>query len=68
MNRNKATHFSATDNRINIGRSNFNRNSWWKGTAATGDLVPFYIDEVLPGDSFDMKTSVLARMSTPFSL
>lgn len=31
----------------------------------TGDLVPFYIDEVLPGDTFDMKTSVLCRMSTP---
>lgn len=65
MNRNSKSHFSATDNRINIGRSTFDRTSWWKGTFNTGDLVPFYLDEVLPGDTFDMKTSVLARMSTP---
>lgn len=65
MNRNSKSHFSATDNRINTGRSRFDRNSWWKGTFNTGDLVPFYLDEVLPGDTFDMKTSVLARMSTP---
>lgn len=65
MNRNSKSHFSATDNRINIGRSRFDRSSWWKGTMNTGDLVPFYIDEVLPGDTFDMKTSVLCRMSTP---
>ena len=65
MNRNSKSHFSATDNRINIGRSRFDRSSWWKGTMATGSLVPFYIDECLPGDSFDMKTSVLCRMATP---
>lgn len=65
MNRNSKSHFSATDNRINMGRSRFDRNSWWKGTCATGKLVPFYIDEVLPGDTFDMKTSVLCRMATP---
>ena len=65
MNRNSKSHFSATDNRINIGRSRFDRSSWWKGTMNTGDLVPFYVDEVLPGDTFDMKTSVLCRMSTP---
>lgn len=65
MNRNSKSHFSATDNRINVGRSRFDRSSWWKGTMATGSLVPFYIDEVLPGDTFDMKTSVLCRMATP---
>lgn len=65
MNRNSKSHFSATDNRINMGRSRFNRNSWWKGTFNTGDLVPFYVDEVLPGDTFDMNASVMCRMSTP---
>lgn len=65
MNRNSSSHFSATDNRINIGRSKFNRDSWYKTTMNFGDLVPFYVDEILPGDSFDMKTSVLCRMSTP---
>ena len=65
MNRNSKSHFSATDNRINIGRSRFDRNSWFKTTMATGKLIPFYVDEVLPGDTFDMKTSVLCRMATP---
>lgn len=65
MNRNSVSHFSATDNRINIGRSTFNRDSWYKTTFNFGDLIPFYVDEVLPGDTFDMKTSLLARMSTP---
>lgn len=67
MNRNSKSHFSATDNRINIGRSRFERNSWWKGSLNTGDLVPFYVDEVLPGDTFEMDTSVLCRMSTPIT-
>lgn len=65
MNRNSKSHFSATDNRINIGRSRFDRNSWFKTTMATGKLIPFYVDEVLPGDTFEMKTSVLCRMATP---
>lgn len=65
MNRNSSSHFSASDNRINIGRSKFNRNSWTKTTMNFGDLVPFYVDEILPGDTFDMNTSVLARLSTP---
>lgn len=67
MNRNSSSHFSATDNRINIGRSKFNRDSWCKTSMNVGDLVPFYVDEVLPGDTFDMKTSVVARMATPIA-
>lgn len=65
MNRNSSSHFSATDNKIITERSKFNRDSWYKTTFNVGDLIPFYVDEVLPGDTFDMKTSVLARMSTP---
>lgn len=29
-----------------------------------GLAVPFYIDEVLPGDTFEVSTSIVARMST----
>lgn len=65
MNRNSKSHFSASDNRINIGRSKFNRDSWYKTSFNSGDLIPFYVDEVLPGDTFEMKTSLLARMATP---
>lgn len=65
MNRNSKSHFSATDNQINMGRSTFNRDSWFKTTFNFGDLIPFYLDEVLPGDTFDMKTSLVCRMATP---
>lgn len=65
MNRNSKSHFSATDNRINTGRSKFSRPSWYKTTMNVGDLIPMYLDEVLPGDTFEMNTSVLCRMATP---
>ena len=65
MNRNSKSHFSTSDNRINIGRSKFNRDSWYKTSFNAGDLIPFYVDEVLPGDTFELKTSLLARMATP---
>ena len=29
-----------------------------------GDIVPFYVDEVLPGDTFNLKTSKLVRTQT----
>jgi hypothetical protein len=28
-------------------------------------LIPFFVDEVLPGDTFNLKTAMLARLSTP---
>lgn len=30
-----------------------------------GKLIPFYVDEVLPGDTFSVKTAGICRMSTP---
>lgn len=49
----------------NIQRSSFNRTHAHKTTFNAGLLVPFYIDEVLPGDTFSMKATLFARMSTP---
>jgi len=49
----------------NIQRSMFNRSSGYKTTFDSGYLVPFFIDEALPGDTFHMKTSILARLTTP---
>lgn len=48
-----------------IQRSTFLRNSGKKTTLNAGDLVPVYIDEILPGDTFDMKMSFISRMTTP---
>lgn len=50
---------------VNIPRSVFNRSSGYKTTFDSGYLIPFFCDEALPGDTFNMKVSMLARMATP---
>ncbi|MTH46049.1 major capsid protein [Intestinirhabdus alba] len=50
---------------VNIPRSVFNRSSGYKTTFDSGWLIPFFVDEALPGDTFHMKVSMLTRMSTP---
>lgn len=64
MNRNSENHF-AVNPQVNIGRSTFKRYSDHKTTFDAGDLIPIYIDEVLPGDTFSMDMSALVRMTTP---
>lgn len=51
--------------RANIQRSVFDRSSGYKTTFDAGYLVPFFCDEVLPGDTFELKTSLFARLATP---
>lgn len=65
MNRNTNSHFSTNPVNIDIQRSKFLRPSQHKTTMNTGDLVPIYVDEVLPGDTMSMATSAAIRMSTP---
>lgn len=52
---------------VSISRSRFARTSQHKTSFNLGDIVPIYVDEVLPGDtrSFDMAS--LVRMSTPIA-
>ena len=50
---------------VDIQRSTFNRNSCKKTSFNAGLLVPVYIDEVLPGDTFDMRMSYVSRLTTP---
>lgn len=64
MNRNSENHF-AVNPQVDIGRSCFKRNSDHKTTFNAGDLIPIYVDEVLPGDTFSMDMSALVRMTTP---
>ena len=47
---------------VDIQRSKFERNSDVKFSFNLGDLVPFYVDEVLPGDTFSIDTSKVVRM------
>lgn len=51
--------------RAQIQRSVFNRSHDYKTTFNSGYLVPFYVDEVLPGDSFKLNCSVFCRLATP---
>ncbi len=51
--------------KTSIERSSFDRSFGYKTTFNEGLLIPFFCDEVLPGDTFKLKTSVLARLSTP---
>ncbi len=52
----------AVNPQITIDRSKFNRDSSVKTSFNVGDLIPFYIDEVLPGDTFQVRTSLVARL------
>lgn len=63
MNRNTESHFSLLP-RVDISRSRFDRSASVKTTFNTGDIVPFFLEEVLPGDTFNVKTSKVVRMQT----
>lgn len=63
MNRNVESHFydlPAAD----IERATFDRSSTYKTSFNVGDLIPFYCDEVLPGDTFDITTTKIVRSQT----
>lgn len=57
-------HFSQAP-QAQIERSSFNRSHGFKTTMNSGYLVPIFADEVLPGDTFNLKATTFARMSTP---
>lgn len=65
MRLNSQARFSRVPANLDIQRSQFDRSSQFKTTFAAGKLVPFYLDEVLPGDTFTMDTSFVCRMATP---
>lgn len=46
-------------------RSIFDRSRTYKTTFDSGYLIPFFWDEVLPGDTFSLTTTSFARLSTP---
>lgn len=63
MNRNVESQFSQLPS-IDIQRSIFDRSSTHKTSFNVGELIPFYIDEVLPGDTFKVTTSKIVRLQT----
>lgn len=56
--------FSKAPANLNIQRSVFPRNSGHQTTTNLGTFTPIYIDEMVPGDTFKMKTSMVARMTS----
>lgn len=48
-----------------VPRSVFDRTHTHKTTFDAGYLVPFYLDEVLPGDSFNVNATTFSRLATP---
>jgi len=51
--------------RADIPRSVFNRSHGYKTTFDAGYLVPFLVDEALPGDTFKVSATMFARIATP---
>ena len=64
MNRNNERHFNQVPE-MKASRTRFNRDQTILTTFDAGRLIPFYVDEVLPGDTFSVDTSAIIRMSTP---
>ena len=50
---------------ITIPRSSFNRSHNVKTTFDSGLLIPIFVDEALPGDTFKVDLTAFARMATP---
>ena len=67
MHRNQSVsaHSFAMVPRADIPRSRFNVQTSHKTTFDAGKLIPIYVDEVLPGDTFSLSCTAFGRMATP---
>lgn len=67
MHRNKSasTHQFAMVPRADIPRASFKMEHTHKTTFDAGYLVPIYVEEVLPGDTFNVRMTAFARLATP---
>ena len=51
--------------RANIQRSKFNRSHGYKTTFDADYLIPIFVDDVVPGDTFNLNMTFFARLATP---
>lgn len=63
INRNVESHFAQLP-AAEIQRSTFDRSCSYKTSFSVGDLIPFFVDEVLPGDTFNISTAKVVRSQT----
>jgi len=59
------SHSFANIPKAEIPRSSFDRSHAYKTTLNSGFLYPIFVDEVLPGDTFNLSMTGFARLSTP---
>lgn len=64
MNRNNERHFNNIP-QMKTSRSRFKMKQDIKLTLNAGQLIPFYVAETLPGDTFSVDTKGICRMATP---
>lgn len=67
MSRHSVQHLFSQVPTAQIPRSKFNRSHGLKTTFDSGYLVPIFVDEVLPGDTFSMDCTLFARVATLIS-
>lgn len=65
MSRSVMTHQFSQVPEADIPRSSFDRSHGVKTTFDAGYLVPVYVDEALPGDTFHANMSMFGRLATP---
>lgn len=61
----KSLHTFSRSPQASIPRSQFDRSHGCKTTFYEGYLVPVFVDEALPGDTFNLRMTAFARLATP---
>ena len=61
------THQFSQVPKAEIQRSSFDRTSGYKTTFDSGFLIPFFVEEALPGDTFNLDPTIMARLATPIA-
>ena len=57
----------SSEPKANIMRSTFDRSHGLKTCFDSDVLVPIFVDEVLPGDTFNLKANLFGRLATPIN-
>lgn len=59
-----SAHFAQVP-KIDIQRSKFDRSHGYKTTFDAGYLIPFLVEEILPGDTYNVSLTAFVRLATP---
>ncbi|WNK14281.1 MAG: major capsid protein [Microvirus sp.] len=65
MSRNRMTHVFSQVPSAKIPRASFDRSHGHKTTFDAGYLIPIFVDEALPGDTFNLSMTGFGRLATP---